>query len=104
MKTNLPAPGIQTFVCVAGGSVRVVGRRNGNAVVAVEDTGTGIPADSLEKVFHRFYRVDQARSRDVGGTGLGLAIVKHLMRLHGGEVRLESQPGRGSTFTLAFPG
>ena len=87
-----------------GGSVRIGGSREGDRpVVWIEDTGTGIPADSLDKVFNRFYRVDKARSRDVGGTGLGLAIVKHLMRLHGGQVRLDSEPGKGSRFTLEFP-
>jgi len=87
-----------------GGSVRIGGLYDeGRPVVWVEDTGAGIPADSLEMVFNRFYRVDKARSRDVGGTGLGLAIVKHLMRLHGGQVRLESEPGKGSRFTLEFP-
>jgi two-component system phosphate regulon sensor histidine kinase PhoR len=72
------------------------------AVLQVEDTGIGIPSDSLEKVFHRFHQVDKDRSRRLGGTGLGLAIVKHLMRLHGGRVRVESELGRGSTFTLEF--
>ncbi len=87
-----------------GGSVRIGGSREGDRpVVWIEDTGTGIPADSVDKVFNRFYRVDKARSRDVGGTGLGLAIVKHLMRLHGGQVRLDSEPGKGSKFTLEFP-
>jgi two-component system phosphate regulon sensor histidine kinase PhoR len=71
--------------------------------MSVEDTGTGIPSESLEKIFHRFYRVDKARSRDLGGTGLGLAIVKHLMRLHGGTVRAESELGHGSRFVLEFP-
>jgi two-component system phosphate regulon sensor histidine kinase PhoR len=87
-----------------GGSVRVsASREDGRPLVVVEDSGVGIPSDSLEKVFHRFYRVDKARSRDVGGTGLGLAIVKHLMRLHGGQVRLESEVGHGSRFLLEFP-
>src|SRR5207249_9258716 len=71
--------------------------------VEVEDTGLGIPAEALEKVFNRFYQVDRARSREMGGTGLGLSIVKHLMRLHGGSVRVESEPGRGSRFILEFP-
>ena len=72
--------------------------------VVVEDTGVGIPAGAIEKVFNRFYRVDRARSRELGGTGLGLAIVKHLMRLHGGAVRVESEAGRGTRFILEFPG
>jgi two-component system phosphate regulon sensor histidine kinase PhoR len=87
------------------GTVRLgASRQDGSVLLTVADTGAGIPSDSIEKVFHRFYRVDKARSREVGGTGLGLAIVKHLMRLHGGSVRLESEVGQGSTFTLEFPG
>ncbi len=58
----------------------------------------------MEKIFHRFYRVDRARSREMGGTGLGLSIVKHLMNLHGGSIHVESEPGRGSRFILTFPG
>lgn len=71
--------------------------------VYVRDTGAGIPADDLPRLFERFYRVDKARSRDLGGTGLGLAIVKHLVRAHGGEVRVESQLGQGSTFVFTLP-
>jgi two-component system phosphate regulon sensor histidine kinase PhoR len=69
----------------------------------VRDTGLGIPADEQARLFERFYRVDKARSRELGGTGLGLAIVKHLVRAHGGEVRVESEPGRGSTFYFTMP-
>ncbi|MBZ5638669.1 MAG: HAMP domain-containing protein [Acidobacteriia bacterium] len=87
-----------------GGVVRVTGGlEGGRPTISVEDTGVGIPADSLEKIFNRFYRVDKARSREMGGTGLGLAIVRHLMRLHGGAVRAESELGRGSRFVLEFP-
>ena len=87
-----------------GGSVIVSATvTGGRPTLVVADTGVGIQADSIDKVFHRFYRVDKARSRDVGGTGLGLAIVKHLMRLHGGQVMLESELGRGSRFVLEFP-
>jgi len=71
--------------------------------VDVEDTGIGIPASALPRVFERFYRVDPGRSRDTGGTGLGLAIVKHIVRAHGGEVLVASQEGRGSTFTVKLP-
>ena len=71
--------------------------------IEIEDTGVGIPADSIERVFHRFYRVDRSRSRQMGGTGLGLSIVKHLVRLQGGTVRVESRLGEGSRFTLEFP-
>jgi two-component system phosphate regulon sensor histidine kinase PhoR len=71
--------------------------------IVVEDTGEGIPAQHLERLFERFYRVDRARSRDLGGTGLGLAIVKHLARAHGGEVTVESKLGEGSRFTIELP-
>jgi two-component system phosphate regulon sensor histidine kinase PhoR len=87
-----------------GGNVRVVGEiRDGKPEITVEDTGIGIPADQQEKIFHRFHRVDKDRSREAGGTGLGLAIVKHLVRLHGGQVRLDSEMGGGSRFILEFP-
>jgi two-component system phosphate regulon sensor histidine kinase PhoR len=72
-------------------------------LIRIEDTGIGIAAESLEKIFNRFYRAQRERPADVGGTGLGLAIVKHLMRLHGGSVGVESELGRGSTFRLSFP-
>ena len=71
--------------------------------IIVEDTGEGIPAQHLERLFERFYRVDRARSRDMGGTGLGLAIVKHLARAHGGEVSVRSELGKGSTFIIELP-
>ena len=71
--------------------------------VFVSDTGSGIPPEDLPRLFERFYRVDKARSRELGGTGLGLAIVKHLVRAHGGEVRVESQLGQGSTFLFTLP-
>jgi two-component system phosphate regulon sensor histidine kinase PhoR len=71
--------------------------------VSVRDTGPGIPPEDLPRLFERFYRVDKARSRQLGGTGLGLAIVKHLARAQGGAVRVDSELGRGSTFTLTLP-
>jgi two-component system phosphate regulon sensor histidine kinase PhoR len=71
--------------------------------ILVQDNGDGIPAQHLERLFERFYRVDRARSREMGGTGLGLAIVKHLALLHGGEVTVTSELGKGSTFTLHLP-
>ncbi|HEV7797680.1 MAG TPA: ATP-binding protein [Pyrinomonadaceae bacterium] len=71
--------------------------------IIVEDTGEGIPAQHLERLFERFYRVDRARSRELGGIGLGLAIVKHLARAHGGEVTVTSELGKGSTFTIELP-
>lgn len=71
--------------------------------IIVEDSGEGIPAQHLERLFERFYRVDRARSRDMGGIGLGLAIVKHLARAHGGEVSVTSELGKGSAFTIELP-
>ena len=71
--------------------------------IAVTDQGIGIEGDELERVFERFYRVDQARSRNTGGSGLGLSIVKHTVQNHGGDVRVWSQPGRGSTFMIRLP-
>jgi two-component system phosphate regulon sensor histidine kinase PhoR len=71
--------------------------------ILVRDNGEGIPAQHLERLFERFYRVDRARSRELGGTGLGLAIVKHLALLHGGEVTVTSELGKGSTFTILLP-
>jgi two-component system phosphate regulon sensor histidine kinase PhoR len=72
-------------------------------VIKVRDTGTGIPAEHLPRVFERFYRVDKARSREAGGTGLGLAIVKHLARAHGGEAYVASEVGVGSEFLVRLP-
>jgi two-component system phosphate regulon sensor histidine kinase PhoR len=71
--------------------------------ILVADNGDGIPAQHLERLFERFYRVDRARSREMGGTGLGLAIVKHLALLHGGEITVQSELGKGSTFTIHLP-
>ena len=71
--------------------------------IQVQDNGDGIPNQHLERLFERFYRVDRARSRDIGGTGLGLAIVKHLALLHGGEVTVTSELGKGSTFAIHLP-
>jgi len=71
--------------------------------IRVIDNGEGIAPEQLPRIFERFYRTDTARSRELGGTGLGLAIVKHLARLHGGEARVESVPGMGSTFIIELP-
>lgn len=71
--------------------------------IVVTDTGEGIPAEQLPRIFERFYRVDRARSRELGGSGLGLAIVKHLARAHGGEAAVQSTAGAGSTFTIELP-
>lgn len=87
-----------------GASVAVVIEMLGNfAQIVVKDTGIGISKQDLNRVFERFYRVDQSRSRETGGTGLGLSIVKHAAMSHGGEVLLFSKPGIGSTFTLRLP-
>ena len=82
-------------------STRRVG--DGAADISVADQGIGIPQRDLERIFERFYRVDPARSRATGGTGLGLAIVKHVSAAHGGEVKVWSKEGAGSTFTLRLP-
>jgi two-component system, OmpR family, sensor histidine kinase SenX3 len=85
-------------------SVSVSRRRTGEWVeIAVTDRGIGIALEHQQRVFERFFRVDPARSRATGGTGLGLAIVKHVLANHGGEVRLWSSPGTGSTFTMRLP-
>jgi two-component system phosphate regulon sensor histidine kinase PhoR len=87
-----------------GGAVRIMAeRRNGSIEVRVADTGVGIPPEALPRLFERFYRVDPARSRDGGGTGIGLAIARSVVEAHGGTIRAESEPGKGSTFTFDVP-
>ena len=85
--------------------ITLIGRRreSGDIEIAVRDTGAGIPAEHLSRLFERFYRVDSGRSREQGGTGLGLSIVKHIALIHGGQVGVESQVGVGSTFFLTIP-
>ncbi len=88
-----------------GSSVVVSANRRDAAVdISVTDRGIGIPAEELDRIFERFYRVDPARHRSTGGTGLGLSVVKHVAASHGGEVRVWSVEGQGSTFTLTLPG
>ena len=88
------------------GKVTIGGQRrpDGKVELWVQDDGPGIPPESRERVFERFYRVDRARSRETGGTGLGLAIVKHIVQGHGGEVCVKSELGSGSTFFFTLPG
>jgi two-component system, OmpR family, phosphate regulon sensor histidine kinase PhoR len=87
-----------------GGQVKVRAADDGHKVVIeIEDTGVGIAEAELARIFERFYRVEKARSRDLGGTGLGLSIVKHLAHSFGGGVSVESKPGVGSTFRVQLP-
>jgi two-component system phosphate regulon sensor histidine kinase PhoR len=87
-----------------GGNVSVIWRSNGSmAQIAVRDSGIGIRPEDQERIFERFYRVDKARSRELGGTGLGLSIVKHLAQSMNGTVAVESEVGKGSVFTVKLP-
>ena len=87
-----------------GGRVDVnVAPEGEKVVLRVSDTGVGIPKDSIDRIFERFYRVDKSRSKAVGGTGLGLSIVKHAALIEKADVRVESEPGDGSVFTVTFP-
>jgi two-component system phosphate regulon sensor histidine kinase PhoR len=87
-----------------GGSVNVMAEtEDGKVVISVEDTGIGIAASDLPRVFERLYRGDKSRSSKTEGTGLGLAIVKHLVRAHGGEISVTSDLGRGARFTFTVP-
>jgi signal transduction histidine kinase len=87
-----------------GGKIAVsVRAENGTAILEVSDTGIGIPAREQARIFERFYRVDRARSRETGGTGLGLSIVRHVVENHGGTVRVKSEVGLGSAFTVRLP-
>lgn len=86
------------------GRITVFSERDGTGVwIGVRDTGIGIAPEHVPRIFERFYRVDPARSREAGGTGLGLSIVRHLAEAHGGRVRAESAPGRGTTIAAFFP-
>ena len=87
-----------------GGAVTVSAQRDDGAVeVHVTDTGVGIPIEHLPRLFERFYRADPARSREDGGTGIGLAIARSVVEAHGGHIRAESEPGRGSVFSFDLP-
>jgi two-component system, OmpR family, phosphate regulon sensor histidine kinase PhoR len=87
-----------------GGDVSISARLSGERIqIRVSDTGIGIPSKDLPRIFERFYRVDEGRSREQGGTGLGLSIVKHIVQLHGGEITVTSEAGKGSIFTVLLP-
>ena len=101
MLTNLIDNGIK--FSREQGTVRISHESGTRDKILVQDNGDGIPSQHLERLFERFYRVDRARSRDLGGTGLGLAIVKHLALLHRGEVTVTSELGKGSTFIIHLP-
>lgn len=89
---------------IPGGTLTVsLGRDEDNALLTVRDSGVGIPADALEHIFERFFRVDKARSRATGGSGLGLAIVRAIVERSKGEITVESTPGQGTAFTVSFP-
>jgi two-component system phosphate regulon sensor histidine kinase PhoR len=87
-----------------GGIITVAGWKQDTTIwVSIEDTGIGIPPDSLPHIFDRFYRVEKARSREAGGSGLGLAIVKAIVDAHGGEITVESRVEKGTKFMVALP-
>src|SRR5690606_18884239 len=87
-----------------GGEIRVQVYREGDYVgIRVQDNGIGIDPADLPHIFERFYRADKARSADTGGTGLGLSITQRIIEAHAGEIRVESKPGAGSTFTILLP-
>jgi signal transduction histidine kinase len=81
----------------------ISGINKSGLILSISDSGEGIPAEHLPFIFERFYRVENSRSRTGGGAGLGLAIVKQMVQAHGGQVRVESQPGHGSTFFVVLP-
>jgi signal transduction histidine kinase len=80
-----------------------VGRIGDRGLLSVGDEGPGIPPEHRERVFHRFFRVDEARSRERGGAGLGLAIAKWAVDIHGGQITVEGRPGKGSEFPIVLP-
>ena len=89
---------------ISGGSVHIqLLRQSDNAIIIISDSGVGIPPESLEHIFERFYRVDKARSRSTGGSGLGLSIVRSMVERNKGTIQVESIPGTGTTFTVTFP-
>jgi len=95
------------YIYPPSGRVRLSAHRarpsSSEILVAISDSGPGIPAEHLPHIFDRFYRVDRARSRELGGAGLGLSIARELVRAHGGDITVHSVPGEGSTFTVRLP-
>jgi len=88
----------------SGGKLRLGARRRDDRIeFYVQDFGPGVPFEHQRRIFERFYRVDKARSRESGGTGLGLSIARHVVNAHGGEIRVESELGRGATFVFSLP-
>jgi len=102
MLTNLVDNAVK-FNTKMGSVIVGFAQKDEKNIISVTDTGEGISAEHLQRIFERFYRTDRARSREIGGTGLGLAIVKHLARLHGGEVSVNSALRKGSTFSIELP-
>ena len=76
---------------------------NDKSIIKIKDNGIGVPSDSIDRIFERFYRVDKSRSKEVGGTGLGLSIVKHAVKTLNGDITVSSLPGSGSEFTITLP-
>ena len=99
---NLTENGIKYNVPGGRLTIRVF-RQEDNAVLQLRDTGVGIPEESLDQIFERFYRVDKARSRQSGGSGLGLSIVRTIVERNQGQITVASTPGEGSVFTVTFP-
>jgi two-component system phosphate regulon sensor histidine kinase PhoR len=86
-----------------GGITINISKDNGLVRFEIKDTGIGIAREHLERIFERFYTVDKSRSRKLGGTGLGLSIVKHIVLLHRGSIKIESEPGKGTRFIISIP-
>jgi signal transduction histidine kinase len=101
LEQALPSAGYKVVTAATGNDG--LARADGRTVVAVANTGEGLAAEHLSRVFDRFYRVDEARSREMGGTGLGLVIAKSIVTAHGGRIELTGAVGAGTTATAALP-